>query len=111
MKSFTVSLLALASFATSSLVAPARVNAMPVWATSIARSHCEYLAMGAKWDDAIRQSLRDNLHWLSEFNAAGDLGTKAVVYSINNTCPTLNDKAFKARGFVGTSTSNYFTEL
>ena len=84
---------------------------MPIWATSIARSHCEYLAMGAGWDEAIRQALRDNSHWLSDFNSAGDLGPKVVSYSINNICPALNTRAFKARSLSSTSTPIHSVEL
>jgi hypothetical protein len=111
MKSFTFSFLAFISFSASAVIVPEPVHAMPIWATSIARSHCEYLAMGAGWNEAIRQAMRDNSHWLSDLNSAGDLGSKAIAHSINNICPALNTKAFGARNLSSTSTPIHSVEL
>jgi hypothetical protein len=95
-KKLTFSFLASASFIVPTVFA-SHAQALPVWATTIARAHCEYLAMGAGWDEAIGQALRDNSHWMSDLSAAGDLGTKAVVRSIQTICPALNERAFTLR--------------
>lgn len=88
MKKLTVSFLA----SLSVFALPA--NAFPIWAELIAESHCQYLQMGATWDESMRQAIRDNRHWLSEFNAAGRLGGKTVAYAVIAKCRALNEKAF-----------------
>lgn len=95
MKKLTLSLLASFSFL-APLSFPASASAMPIWAEAVASSHCEYLAMGATWDQALAQALRDKSNWLSEIAAAGDLGSKAIGYAIQLRCATINNRAFRA---------------
>jgi len=71
--------------------------ALPVWAELVAESHCEYLAMGANWDDALSQALLDKRHWLQEIVAAGNLGSKAIALAITKRCHSLNQSAFSRR--------------
>lgn len=73
------------------------VQALPAWAELVAQSHCEYLAMGANWNDALSQALRDKKHWLEEIIAAGDLGPKAIAVAITKRCGSLNNPAFLRR--------------
>ena len=69
-------------------------NALPTWAKVYANSHCEYLALGATWKEAVHQSIRDNLHWQEEIQAAGTLGKKAMLAAVNQTCRNLENKAY-----------------
>ena len=83
-------LAALAIFANSA-------NALPVWARLVARSHCEYLEMGATWKQSIRQAMRDNKIWYPEMrsaNANGGLATKAITKAVNSLCFDLDQDAF-----------------
>lgn len=93
MKKLTLSFLASVSFCAPAL-ATAPVHALPIWAELVAESHCQYLRMGATWNQAMTQALRDRSHWMSEIQAAGDLGSKAIAYALVLECRTLNEKAF-----------------
>ena len=94
-------------FASLSILAPstafatAPVHALPIWAEFVADSHCSYLRMGATWDQAMAQALRDRSHWIGEISAAGGLGSKAIVYAIALECKDLNEKAFSEKERVG----------
>lgn len=70
------------------------VQALPIWAMAIARSQCEYLAIGADWESAVDQSLRDNRHWASEFTN-NKMAAKAIVYAAHELCPNLYQSAFQ----------------
>lgn len=83
-----------ASLAGSFVLFTLPVNALPIWAEAVAQSHCEYLAIGADWDSALRQAFRDKSHWLDDIARAGDLGARAIGVAIVMRCKSLNDKAF-----------------
>ena len=72
-------------------------QALPVWAEDIAQSHCEYLAMGANWGQAMEQGVADNMLWQTEILVARRNGVfaKAVLTAMQNTCPALNTNALK----------------
>ncbi len=91
MKLFTTIAAAAVTFA----AVPAQ--ALPIWATVLAQSHCEYLAIGANWEEAIIQSHHDNSHWNSEIEAArkrNNLSEKATLAEIHRICPALNREAW-----------------
>ena len=55
-------------------------QALPLWAESIARSECEYYAMGVGFPEALQQALRDNSHWSDEIKEAGsDIAARATL--------------------------------
>ena len=70
------------------------VQALPIWAMAIARSQCEYLAMGIDWETAVDQSLRDNAVWSDEF-LNNKTASKAIVYAAHELCPNLYQSAFQ----------------
>lgn len=69
-------------------------QALPIWAEAIARDHCEYLDLGAEWDDSIEQALRDNRHWIEEMNA-NPMASKATFAAIVNRCGELDLQMFR----------------
>jgi hypothetical protein len=69
------------------------VQALPIWAMLIARSQCEYLAMGVDWESAFDQSLRDNEVWADYF-LNNKTASKAIVSAAYQTCPNLYQEAF-----------------
>ena len=72
-------------------------QALPLWAESVARSECEYYAMGVGFPEALRQALRDNSHWNDEIKEAGsDIAAKATFTATYNHCPELRQDAYKA---------------
>ena len=81
------------ALAALTLIAAPNANALPIWAKTVATSHCEYLAMGAAFDEALQQSIRDNDHWLADMNAAGSLKGRAINAAIQNKCNDLNIRA------------------
>ena len=91
MKLFTTIAAAAVTFA----AVPAQ--ALPIWATVLARSHCEYLVMGANWDDALSQAYLDNSHWHSEIHRArrNNVAEKAIMVGIHRLCPALEEKAWR----------------
>jgi hypothetical protein len=71
------------------------VQALPIWAELIARSQCEYMAMGVDWETAIEQSLRDNAHWADEFMHNRPLAAKAIVHAAYQICPAVYGQAYQ----------------
>ena len=67
---------------------------MPVWARLIARSQCEYLAIGVDWETAVAQSLHDNSHWADEFTTS-PIAAKAIVHAAHQICPGIYQRAFQ----------------
>ena len=90
-------LLGLASAAVCALAIPVSVQALPVYATLIARDHCEYLSYGWGWNDAISQALSDNSHWFDDIELDGDRAHDSIVIAINKECRALNRAAFTNR--------------
>lgn len=90
MKLFTTIAAAAVTFA----AAPAQ--ALPIWATVLAQSHCEYLVMGAGWKDALSQAYLDNSHWHSEIQRArqNNVAGTAILVEIQRTCPALEREAW-----------------
>ena len=88
-RNFVAPFLLLASFTVP-------VQALPTYATLIARSHCQYLAYGTSWDDAMSQSFRDYDHWMDEITRDGNMAYRAIQIAIDEECPTLNDRAWTA---------------
>ena len=70
------------------------VHALPFWATAIARSQCEYIAMGVDWETATDQALRDNEIWADEFLRNQQLSAKAIVTAAYEICPVIFRQAF-----------------
>lgn len=68
------------------------VQALPIWAELIARSQCEYMAMGVDLETAVAQSLRDNMHWFDEVQAS-PIASKTIAYASYELCPSLFQKA------------------
>ena len=90
MKLFTTIAAAAVTFAA------APVHALPTWANAYARSHCEYLSMGATWEQAVSQAIQDNMHWRAEMDRAkanGLLG-KTLNAAAVSTCRALDDEAW-----------------
>jgi len=69
-------------------------HAYPVWAELIAKSQCEYFAMGFDLETAIEYSLRDNLHWGDEF-LNNKVAAKVIIYAVHEMCPNLQRKAIE----------------
>jgi hypothetical protein len=69
-------------------------QAYPIWATAIAKSQCEYFAMGFDLETAIEYSLRDNLHWSEEF-LNSKVAARVIVYAVHEMCPNLQQKAIE----------------
>ena len=82
----TIYLLALSSTPT---------HAYPVWATAIARSQCEYMAMGIGWKTSVDQSLRDNAHWMDEVLNNRQLAAKVIVRAAYDMCPNIYQAVFQ----------------
>ena len=99
MKLFTT----LAAAAVSFTAAP--VQALPIWATSFAQSHCEYLAIGATWSQALAQATYDNAHWRKEMTLADDNGLLARTIGVANlrTCAELEKEAYRKHKTVKTN--------
>ena len=72
------------------------VQALPVWAKTYAKSHCEYLAMGATWRQAAKQAFADNDHWSDEMKVAraNNLLGSTLATATQNTCPDLEAAAY-----------------
>ena len=73
------------------------VQALPVWAKTYAKSHCEYLAMGATWRQAVSQAYADNDHWRDEMDVAKAnnlLGT-TLMTAAEKACPDLEAEAWR----------------
>ena len=72
-------------------------QALPLWAESVARSECEYYAMGVGFPEALRQALRDNSHWSDEIQQAGSsIAAKAIMAATYDRCRELRQDAYKA---------------
>ena len=72
-------------------------QALPLWAESIARSQCEYYAMGVGFPEAFKQALRDNNHWSDEIQQAGHkIAAKAIMAATYDRCQKLQQDAHKA---------------
>jgi hypothetical protein len=72
-------------------------QALPLWAESIARSECEYYAMGVGFPEALQQALRDNRHWSDEIKEAGSgIAAKAIMVATFDRCQKLQQDAYKA---------------
>lgn len=69
-------------------------QAFPVWAEAIARSQCEYMAMGIDWETSVEQSLRDNDHWIDEVLRNKQLASKVIVRVAYEMCPSVYQKVF-----------------
>ena len=69
------------------------VQALPIWAELIARSQCEYMAMGVDWETAIAQALRDNFYWFDEVRAS-PIAATTLVYAAREACPAVYQKSF-----------------
>lgn len=73
-------------------------NALPVWARLVARSHCEYLEMGATLEPSLTQAMRDNDIWRPEMklvNENAGLATKAIFKAIDSFYFDLQQDALK----------------
>jgi hypothetical protein len=92
MKRFKLALIFSLAFLPQAL--SSRALAGPVWADMIARSHCEYLAMGINWKKSIEMALSDNSTWMSELTAAGNHASTIILYSITSRCNNLNTEAY-----------------
>ena len=68
-------------------------QALPVWAEEIAKSQCEYLAMGFDLKDSTEQALWDNSHWSEEFGRNPKMSATAIAYAGRRLCPALLDRA------------------
>ena len=90
-------LIGIASALTCALAAPLAAQAIPTYATLIARDHCEYLSYGWGWSDSMSQALSDNYHWFDDMKVDGDRANKAIVIAIQQKCKALNDAAFAIR--------------
>ena len=83
--------------AAASLAVATPSQALPLWAESIARSECEYYAMGIGFPEALKQALRDNSHWSDEIKKAGsDIAAKAIMVATFDRCRELQQDAYKA---------------
>ena len=72
-------------------------QALPLWAESVARSECEYYAMGVGFPEALQQALRDNSHWSDEIKEAGsDIAARATLTATYKHCLELRQDAYKA---------------
>ena len=72
-----------------------KAEAMPTYAWIIANSHCEYLAYGSTWGEAMRQAFRDHYSlYRDEITRDGDMSNRAIAISVQNQCEALNDRAF-----------------
>jgi hypothetical protein len=94
MKTIKAALIATLAFSSTTLFS-ARALAGPVWADSVARSHCEYLAMGIGWKESMDMAFSDNSHWASEISSAGKNSSRIILFSIFNRCLEMNNEAFK----------------
>ena len=74
---------------------PLPTQAYPIWAKAVARSQCEYLAMGAEWEESIEQALWDNAHWSDEMVRNKKLAGRAIAHAAYETCPKLYMEAFE----------------
>lgn len=81
------------ALAAITLIAAPAANALPIWAIQMSRSHCEYLAMGATWDEAALQASRDILPLYPEAKAAGSLRDRAIHAAIDKRCSDLSNRA------------------
>ena len=77
-----------------SFAAPLDALALPAYAAIIAQDHCEYLHAGFSWEDATRQALNDNKHWLTEIRADGKRAAKVIQLAIHKECYDLNKTRF-----------------
>ena len=83
--------------AVAALAAAAPSQALPLWAESVARSECEYYAMGVGFPEALQQALRDNSHWSDEIKEAGsDVAARATLTATYNHCLELRQDAYDA---------------
>jgi len=72
-------------------------QALPLWAESVARSECEYYAMGVGFPEALQQALRDNSHWSDEIQQAGyKIAAKAIMVATYDRCRELQQEAYNA---------------
>ena len=84
-------------FAVAALAAATPSQALPLWAESVARSECEYYAMGVGFPEALQQALRDNSHWNDEMQQAGyKISAKAIFVATRNRCGELQQDAYDA---------------
>ena len=84
-------------FAVAALAAATPSQALPLWAESVARSECEYYAMGVGFPEALQQALRDNSHWSDEMQQAGyKISAKAIFVATRNRCGELQQNAYNA---------------
>ena len=70
-----------------------QVQALPIWAEEIAKSQCEYLAMGFDLKDSTEQALWDNSDWSEEFTRNPKMAATAIAYAGRMLCPALFDRA------------------
>ena len=83
--------------AITALAATTPAQALPLWAESVARSECEYYAMGVGFPEALQQALRDNSHWNDEIQQAGyKISAKAIFVATYNRCRELQQEAYNA---------------
>lgn len=73
------------------------VQAFPVWAGSIAKSHCMYLSLGGEWNESMRQAIKDNSHWISEIAENQRFAAQLISAAVNDRCPKMNDASFRRR--------------
>lgn len=71
------------------------VHALPYWAKAIARSHCEYMALGIDWDKALEQSLYDNSVWDAEFTRDTELSAAILTRAAVQLCPNIYHQSFE----------------
>ena len=72
-------------------------QALPLWAESIARSECEYYAMGVGFPEALQQALRDNSHWSDEIQQAGpDIAAMSTMAATFARRRNLHEAAYNA---------------
>ena len=73
----------------------APTQAYPVWAKAVAQSQCEYLAMGAEWEESLEKALWDNIHWIEEMSRNEEQAGHAIAYAAYKTCPDIFMQAFR----------------
>jgi hypothetical protein len=83
--------------AAAALAVATPAQALPIWAKAVARSECEYYAMGVGFPEALQQALRDNSHWNDEMQQAGyKISAKAIFVATYNRCGKLQQDAYNA---------------
>ena len=94
MKFFTT--FAASAITLSGFAAP-EAKALPLWAELTAKSHCEYLAIGATWKQASSQAFQDNMQlWKTEMEIARNNGLlgRTLSAAIGLRCDSLDKNAY-----------------